>query len=107
MALGTEQYTRDNLVTLSKGLITDDLYTTATAITRGMVLKNTAGVLSACATTETPFTIALADADGSVSPVAATYMVEGSVMESEVTYNTGTAGEFRDALRAVGIVTER
>ena len=98
--LGTTSYTRDNLVTSTKKLITDDVYT-STGVTRGQVLKLSGTVLDACLTGETPFTIALAD--GNNVP----YMIEGSFLETEIDCGTGTVAEYRDALRAVGIIGER
>ena len=108
MALGKIDYTADNLVTATNKLITGDEYTLASGqnVVRGQLLKLTGTALSSCLTAETPNTIALENIDATGGALPITYIVQGSVLESEVTYNTGDAAEFREALRSLGIITE-
>jgi len=107
MALGTETFTVDNLVSATKPIITrTGVLASGASVVRGQVLKNTAGEFTSCLTTEDPNTIALQTVDASGGAEAIEYIVEGSVLESEVTYNTGTAAEYREALRSFGIITE-
>ena len=108
MALGKTDFTADNLVTATKQIITGDLYTLASgqSVVRGQVLKLTGTALSSCLTTEDPNTIALQTVDATSGALPITYMISGSALESEMTFNTGDADEFREALRSFGIITE-
>ena len=105
--LGTTAYEVDNLVVGS--FITDRAYPVASGntVTRGQVMKLTAGKLSPCLTQEAPHSIMLENVDASLSDVFGSYMLEGVVLESEVNYNTGSAEEFREALRQNNILTRR
>ncbi len=107
--LGVDVDLRDNVVTSTVKLVTDDIYPLAIGsnVVRGEVLKLTAGKLSPCLTAEAPFTIALQSIDATTVESKISYMVSGSFMESEATYNDGSITEFRDALRSLNIIGER
>ena len=104
--LGTTTYTVDNLI-VGDDIVTDNIYPVASGntVTRGQVMKLVAGKLSPCLTTETPSTIMLDNVDASAGDAYGSYLVDGMVLESEVNYNTGSALEFREALRGVQIIT--
>jgi len=104
--LGTTTYTVDNLI-IGDDFVTDNIYPVAAGnnVTRGTVMKLVLGKLSPCLTTETPNTIMLDNVDATLADAYGSYLVDGMVLESAVNYNTGTAAEFREALRSAGILT--
>lgn len=104
--LGTTSYEVDNLIVGEYD--NDNRYPveSGNTVTRGQVMKLSSGKLSPCLTTETPSTIMLEDVDASGADAYGSYMTRGTVLESEVNYNTGSADEFREALRSVQIITK-
>jgi len=110
MALGVEVFTQDNLVTATKGMITDDLYQieVGSSVVRGELLKRGAtGLIPVALAADVPFCVALETIDATAAAKDINYMIEGSVLESQMTFAAGTIADFRDRLRAVGIITER
>ena len=94
-----ETFTRDNLVTATKPLITSDILQleTGQSVVRGQVLKKgTTGLVILTATTDTPYSISLQTVDASASAQNITYTYDGSVLNSDLTYGTGTIADFRD-----------
>jgi len=107
--MGVTTYTADNLITGSKGLITGKDYQleSGQSVVRGEVLKRgTTGLVAIAADTDTPFTVALQTIDASASASDIDYVLEGSVMGSELVFGAGAIADFRDGLRAVGIIGE-
>jgi len=104
--LGTTTYEVDNLIVGE--FVTDYRYPVASGenVTRGQVMKLASGKLTPCLTSETPNTIMLEDVDATAGDAIGGYLVKGTVLESEVNYNTGSADEFREALRSVQIITK-
>lgn len=96
--LTTATYEADNLITSTKkAIITDVLQLEAgQSVVRGEVLKAGAtGLVAVTAGTDTPFAIALQTIDATAAAADIQYMVEGSVLESELTYAVGTIADFR------------
>jgi len=92
-------FTADNLVTATQKLITrrDLQLESGQSVVRGEVLKRgTTGLVALTATTDTPFTVALETVDASAAAKDITYVYEGSVLESELTYGAGAIANFRD-----------
>jgi len=97
--MATETFTRDNLVTATKPLITrKDLQLEAgQSVVRGEVLKKgTTGLVALTATTDTPYSASLQTVDATASAQGITYTYDGSVLNSELTYGAGTIADFRD-----------
>lgn len=106
--LGTTTYTVDNLI-VGDDYESDNYYPVAAGNTvkRGQVMKLSSGKLSPALTTETAQFVMLEDVDASAADTVGSYMVEGSVYEGALDYNTGSADEFREQLRMYGIITRR
>ena len=97
--LGTTTYTRDNLVTATKPLITVSALQleSGESVVRGEVLKKgTTGLVAIAADTDTPYAIALQTVDASLAAKDIEYSYDCSVLESELTYGVGTIANFRD-----------
>lgn len=93
-------YTADNLITATQKLITkSDLQLEAgQSVVRGEVLKKgTTGLVALTATTDTPYTVAYQDADATSAAKDITYIYQGSVTNSSLTYGAGDITDFRDA----------
>ena len=103
--LGKTTYTVDDLVI--GDFVTDSTYPvkSGNSVVRGQVMELVAGKLVPCLTTKTPHSIMLENIDATAGDVYGSYMVSGMVLESKVVYNTGTAAEFREALRLANIIT--
>jgi hypothetical protein len=72
----------------------------------GRLLKLDGGKLKACNTGDTPHSILLEDVDATGADVECFYLNRGVVAEDEVDYGSGSGDEFREALRAVGIILQ-
>lgn len=97
--MAATSYTRDNLVTATKKLITvNDLQLeSGESVVRGEVLKKgTTGLVALALTTDTPYCIALQTIDATAGAKDITYSFDCSVLNSELTYAAGTIADFRD-----------
>ena len=106
--LGTTTYTVDNLI-VGDDYESDNYYPVASGnvVKRGQVMKLDNGKLSPALTTETAQFVMLSDVDASAADTVGVYMVEGSVYEGAMDFNTGSADEFREQLRMYNIITRR
>ena len=97
--MATETFTRDNLVTATKPLITrNDLQMeSGQNVVRGEVLKKgTTGLVALTLVGDIPYCVALQNIDASASAKDIVYSFDGSFLESELTYGAGTIADFRD-----------
>lgn len=99
--MSLETFTADNLVTATQKLITrSDLQLEAgQSIVRGEALKKgTTGLVAIAADTDTVFTVSLQTINASAGAKDITYIYQGSVLASELTFAAGTIDDFRDAI---------
>lgn len=98
--MSVETFTRDNLVTATKKLITVDTLQleSGESVVRGEVLKKGTTGLVALDTkaSDVPYCIALQTIDASAAATDIVYTFDGSVMESELTYGDGDISDYRD-----------
>jgi hypothetical protein len=97
--MSVDTYTRDNLLTNTVHLVTASelQLESGQSVVRGEVLKKgTTGLVALAATTDTPYTIALETVDATSAAKNITYMNQGSVLASELTFSAGTIANFRD-----------
>jgi len=105
--MAVTQYTADNLVI--ENPITDNRLVVASGqgeLTRGTLLTLNSGKLEKCLTTKTPHSILVEDVDATSTDAVCSYYVGGVFNENSINYNDGSADEFREALRSVGIITK-
>jgi len=98
----------DGLVNGSQNPETDNRLVVASGegeLKRGQLLKLDDGKLKKIATGDTPHSILRAGVDATDGDAPCSYYIKGAFNESFIDYGDGTADEFREKLRAVGIDT--
>lgn len=97
--MSVEHFTADNLVTATKKLITSTKLQLelGQSVVRGAVLKKgTTGLVALTATTDTPYCVSLQTINATSVAKDIVYTYEGSLLNSELIYGTGTIANFRD-----------
>lgn len=97
--MSVESFTVDNLVTLTKPLITVDTLQleSGQSVVRGEVLKKgTTGLVALAATTDTPYCVALQTINATSAAKDIIYTYDASLLASELTFHAGTIANFRD-----------
>ena len=97
--MAVEIFTRDNLVTATKKLITENdlqLESGQTAVRGEVLKKGTTGLVVLALAADVPYCVALQTIDASAAAKDIVYTYDGSVMESELTYAVGTIADYRD-----------
>lgn len=104
--LGTTTYDADNIfISIGNGGVQRKYPVAAgNSVKRGQVVKLSGGKLSPALTTETAAFVMYQDVDATAADTIGDYLVCGAVKEDQLNYNTGTADEFREQLRSVGII---
>jgi len=104
--MAVETFEADNLVI--GNVVTDSRYvmTSGQNLARGRLLKLVSGKLTAANTLDTPHSVLLEDINATAGDTKCSYYVAGVLNENSINYGTGTASEFREKLRAVGIITK-
>lgn len=99
MAVSTQTFTEDNLVTSTKSMISQNTIQLEAGqnVVRGEVLaKGTTGLVALALVTDIPFCVSLQNIDATLSAKSIVYLQEGSVLNTELTYNVGGIANFRD-----------
>lgn len=97
--MSVESFTVDNLVTLTKPLITVDTLQleSGQSVVRGEVLKKgTTGLVALAATTDTPYCVALQTINATSAAKDIIYTYDASLMGSELVFAAGDLSDFRD-----------
>ena len=102
--LGTTTYDADNIFISVDSVQRKYPVAAGNTLKRGQVVKLSGGKLSPALTTETAAFVMYQDVDASAADTYGDYLVAGKVKEDQLDYNTGTADEFREQLRSVGII---
>ena len=104
------QFTRDNLVTATKKLITtkDLKLESGQSVVRGEVLKKgTTGLVAITNPGDTPYAISLQNVDATAGEKDIVYSYDGSFKSSELTFGAGTIKDFRDDfVTSTGLLVE-
>jgi|GEM_PF-6779173 len=83
----------------------EEIVASGQTLKRGDVVKLNSGKLEKIATGDTPYAVMADDVDASSGDKPGTVFYSGhALVEDELDYGTGSADEFRDALRQRGII---